>query len=252
MWGGDRVKVNSTELQNNFGKYLLLAAQEDIIITRNGTEIAKLTSLKETVSGSNGQVGVVYENAQEWISDGKKATYEEFLKLQRESDERYEYIDGVIYILASPKTAHQVAITELFGTFYNYFLGTNCTPMVAPYDIELRRTPENLSIVQPDLMVICDLEEHINEDDYYKGVPSLVVEVLSKSTRSKDLIKKLDLYMSCGVNEYWIVNPDNREVTVYLFENNNIGDSATYKGNESIQSFIFKGLGAEVSRIFKR
>lgn len=39
------MKVNSTELQNNFGKYLMLAAQEDIIITRNGTEIAKLTAL---------------------------------------------------------------------------------------------------------------------------------------------------------------------------------------------------------------
>ncbi|WBL15791.1 type II toxin-antitoxin system Phd/YefM family antitoxin [Sutcliffiella sp. NC1] len=37
------MKVNSTELQNNFGKYLMLATQEDIIITRNGTEIAKLT-----------------------------------------------------------------------------------------------------------------------------------------------------------------------------------------------------------------
>jgi Uma2 family endonuclease len=100
------------------------------------------------------------------------------------------------------KTAHQIVITELFGIFYNFFQDTNCTPIVAPYDIELRRTSENINIVQPDMMIICDLEEKLNEDDYYKGVPSLVVEVLSKSTRRKDLIKKLDLYMSCGVSEY--------------------------------------------------
>ncbi|MEH7238177.1 Uma2 family endonuclease [Bacillus sp. JJ1562] len=100
-------------------------------------------------------------------------------------------------------------------------------------------------------MVICDLEENSNENDYYKGVPTLVVEVLSKSTRSKDLIKKLDLYMSTGVSEYWIVNPDNKEVTVYLFEDHNIGNSATYKKNEAAQSFIFKGLTAEISRVFK-
>ncbi len=241
--------INSTELQNNFGKYLMLAAQEDIIITRNGTKIAKLTAVKETPSVA--QPDKVYEKASEYSFDGKKATYEEFLVLQQESDERYEYIDGEIYLLASPRTAHQIAITELFGIFYNFFQGTNCTPMVAPYDIELRRTPENINIVQPDIMIICDLEEKLNEDDYYKGVPSLVVEVLSKSTKRKDLIKKLDLYMSCGVNEYWIVNPDNKEVTVYLFEDNNISNNTTYKNNEAAQSFIFNGLSAEISRIFR-
>jgi Uma2 family endonuclease len=149
------------------------------------------------------------------------------------------------------KTAHQIVITELFGIFYNFFQDTNCTPIVAPYDIELRRTSENINIVQPDLMIICDLEEKLNEDDYYKGVPSLVVEVLSKSTRRKDLIKKLDLYMSCGVSEYWIVNPDNQEVTVYLFEDLNISDSATYKNNEVVQSFIFSGLSADIRKIFR-
>ncbi|MBL4951173.1 type II toxin-antitoxin system Phd/YefM family antitoxin [Neobacillus sp. YIM B02564] len=243
--------INSTELQNNFGKYLMLTAQEDIIITRNGTEIAKLTAIKEKPLEDNAQPDQVHENAPEYNYYGKKATYEEFLKLQRESDERYEYIDGEIYLLASPRTAHQIAITELLVIFHTFFQGSKCTPMVAPYDIELRRTPENINIVQPDIMVICDLEENLNEEDYYKGVPSLVVEVLSKSTRRKDLIKKLDLYMSCGVNEYWIVNPDNKEVTVYLFEDNNICNSTTFKNDEAAQSFIFEGLSAEISKIFR-
>lgn len=243
--------INSTELQNNFGKYLILAAQEDIIITRNGTEMAKLTAIKETSAENNALPDKVHEKAPEYSFYGKKAPYEEFLQLQRDSDERYEYIDGEIYLLASPRTAHQIAITELFGVFYNFFQRGNCTPMLAPYDIELRRTPENINIVQPDIMIICDLQEKLNEDDYYKGVPSLVVEVLSKSTRSKDLILKLGLYMSCGVNEYWIVNPDNKEITVYLFEDNNISNSATFKNNEAAQSFIFEGLSAEIKRIFR-
>jgi prevent-host-death family protein len=243
--------ISSTELQNNFGKYLMLAAQEDIVITRNGFKIAKLTAIKESASGYTNLTDVVHEKAPEYSSLGKIASYDEFLHLQQESDERYEYIDGEIYLLASPRTVHQIAITELFGIFYNFFQGTNCTSMVAPYDIELRRTPENINIVQPDIMIICDLEEKLNDDDYYKGVPSLVVEVLSKSTRRKDLIKKLDLYMSCGVSEYWIVNPDNREITVYLFEDLNISNSSTYKNNEAAQSFIFTGLSAEIRRIFR-
>ncbi|MCH1624193.1 type II toxin-antitoxin system Phd/YefM family antitoxin [Fredinandcohnia quinoae] len=241
--------INSTELQNNFGKYLMLAAQEEIIITRNGTEIAKLTAFKDTPAEN--PINTVQEKAPEYSYGGKKASYEEFLQIHQETEERMEYIDGEIYWLASPKTAHQIVITELFGFFFNFFQGTKCRPMVAPYDIELRRSPENINIVQPDIMIICDLEEKLNENDYYKGVPSLVVEVLSKGTRRKDMIQKLDLYMSCGVNEYWIVNPDNKELTVYLFEDHEIGNYVTYKNNEAAKSYIFEGLSVEISRIFK-
>lgn len=244
--------INSTELQNNFGKYLMLAAQEDIVITRNGTEIAKLTSVKDASAANSPAISEqVREIESEYFTDGKKATLEEFLQLHQETEERYEYIDGEIYLLSSPRTAHQIALTELFVIFYNFFQGKKCTPMIAPYDIELKRSAENFNIVQPDLMIICDLEEKLNKNDYYKGVPSLVVEVLSNSTRRKDMIKKLDLYMSCGVQEYWIVNPDNKEVTVYLFEEQNISTYSTYKNNEAAQSFIFDGLNAEIQRIFR-
>ncbi|MEL3956478.1 type II toxin-antitoxin system prevent-host-death family antitoxin [Caldifermentibacillus hisashii] len=244
------MKVNSTELQNNFGKFLMLAAQEDIIITRNGTEIAKLTALNDQLQDHGRAVNQVHENAPLY-GYGKKATYEEFLQLWHDSDERYEYIDGEIYLLASPKTAHQIAVGEIYGSFYNYFQGSNCTPIVAPYDIELRRTSEQINIVQPDIMVICDLEEHLDDNDYYKGIPTLIVEVLSKGTRRKDLIKKLDLYMSCGVKEYWIVNPDNKEVTVYLFAEQNIQEFTTFKQNEIAQSYLFEKLKIEVQRIFR-
>jgi len=252
--GGVSMKVNSTELQNNFGKYLMLAAQEDIIITRNGMEIAKLSAVRDAAPDRGAVAGTVMEvmeKAEAYGYGGRKASYEEFLELTKDTEDRYEYIDGEIYLLASPKTAHQIALTELFGIFYNWFQGKACVPLVAPYDITLRRNPENINVVQPDLMVICDLEEKLDENDYYKGVPALVVEIISEGTRSKDLIKKLDLYMSCGVREYWIVNPINREVTVYHFEDKNISASITYKKTEIAQSYIFAGLSVELGRIFK-
>jgi len=171
--------------------------------------------------------------------------------LTRDTEERYEYIDGEIYLLASAKTAHQLALTELFGILYNWSQGKECTPLVAPYDITLKRHADHINVVQPDMMVICDLEENLGEDDYYRGVPSLVVEILSESTRSKDMIKKLDLYMSCGVAEYWIVNPINKEVTVYLFADSNISSHITYRKTETAQSCVFQGLSVELHRIFR-
>jgi prevent-host-death family protein len=95
--------VNSTELQNNFGKYLMLAVQEDIIITRNGLEIARLSAMKDAALDSGTTKATVAEKAEEYSYGGRKATYEEFLKLTKDTEERYEYIDGEIYLLASLK-----------------------------------------------------------------------------------------------------------------------------------------------------
>ncbi|WP_199624500.1 type II toxin-antitoxin system prevent-host-death family antitoxin [Paenibacillus alkalitolerans] len=244
--------VNSTEMQNNFGKYLMIAAQEDIVITRNGTAIARLTAInKEAFSDRGAAKEIVMEKAASYHAGGRKASYEEFLELTKNSEDRYEYIDGEIFFLASPRTAHQIALAELFVIFHSWFQGSKCTPLMAPYDITLYRTADSINVVQPDIMVICDLEEHLDEDDYYKGVPALVVEIISESTRRKDLVKKLDLYMSCGISEYWIVNPINREVAVYTFEDKNISRNITFKNSETAESCIFEGLTAELERIFK-
>lgn len=56
---------------------------------------------------------------------------------------------------------------------------------------------------------------------------------------------------SCDVGEYWIVNPINREVTVYCFENKDISSNTTYRGSDSARSYIFPELSVELDRIFK-
>lgn len=245
--------VNSTDLKNNLGKYLRDCIKEEIIITGNGRKIARLNSYTKDAEN---KTKIEYVD---WISEGreafkygpKKVSYEEFLKLTEGSEERYEYIDGEVYLLTSPKTVHQKVLGELYILFYNWFKSEKCIPMLAPYDITLKRSPDNINVVEPDLVVICDMEENLNEKDYYMGVPSLVLEILSESTRRIDVIKKLDLYMSTGVKEYWLVNPANSEVAVYLFENNDIARNETYKKDEEASSYIFKGLRIGLKNIFK-
>ncbi len=241
--------INATDLKNNLGKYLRLSAREEILITSNGKTIAKLSGY-EAVENVDISPNSLREQAKTYNMFPRKATFEEFQELTENSDERYEYIDGEIYFLASPKTIHQKILGELYYIFYNWFQGKKCRPMLAPYDITLKRNSENINVVQPDLMVICDLEEHINEKDYYMGVPALVVEIISESTRSKDFVKKLDLYMSTGVKEYWVINPLNQEVIIYFFENGDIVKNQTFKNDEKALSYYFSGLEAGLKRIF--
>jgi Uma2 family endonuclease len=244
----------------------------DVIITRNGREVARLTTVDYQQGRANYMDAAVREEVAEYLFNNRKATYEEFMELSKDSQYRYEYIDGEIYLLASPRTSHQVAMTKLFGILINWFEGKKCIPIAAPYDLTLwRDTDKNRmddeldtksesesdvqssvkpSIVQPDLMVICDLEEKLNDNDYYIGVPALVIEIVSESTQSRDYVKKLDLYMSCGVQEYWIVNPLNKSITIFQFKDMDIHDNVTYKKSEIAQSYIFDGLAVEVDKVF--
>lgn len=241
--------INATELKNNLGKYLRLSVREEIIITSNGRKVAKLSAYEEPETNTT-VPPMIREQAEAYEVMPRKVSYQEFLAISENSEERYEYIDGEIYLLAAPKIFHQKILGKMYLIFCNWFQGKKCQPMLAPCDITLKRSKENINVVQPDLMVICDLEEQLNEKDYYMGVPALVVEIISESTRGKDFIKKLDLYMSTGISEYWIVNPLSREVSVFLFEENDIGKSATYKNQEIVMSYHFNGLEVSLEQIF--
>ena len=241
--------VNATDLKNNLGRYLREAMREEIIVVSNGHKVARLTAYEEPERQPSASLKLG-EPAEIYAAYPREATYEEFLELTQSSDDRYEYIDGVIYALASPKTVHQQALGELHYVFASWFRGKSCRPMLAPYDITLRRWAENINVVQPDLMVICDLEEKVNQQGYYMGVPDLMVEILSESTRGKGSVKKMDLYLSTGVREYWIVNPFSQEVTVYRFEDRDLADSRNFRSGDCAESFIFDGLKVEVQALF--
>lgn len=249
------MRVNATDMKNSFGEFLRQCGKEDIIITKHGKDIAVLKNL-DNISDSD-SIPLIKEKAAAYYASGNEGpigrmSYKEFRKFNDKAGEleRYELIDGQVYMLSSPKVNHQHALSRLYGLFFNWFNGKKCVPYFSPFDITLNLQRENPDVVQPDLMVICDLEEHMAEDGYYMGVPALVVEVLSNSGRSKDLIVKMNLYMRSGIREYWIVNPFNNEISIYLFENNEIKDSRAYVMGMICESFIFKGLAVKPEDIF--
>ncbi len=239
--------VHASELKHKLGKYLRVAMIEDVVVVRSGQKVARLSAYIEYPAKPE-QVLSLRERA-ETDYYPHKATYEVFLDLTENSVDRFEYIDGEIYLLASPKVVHQQALGELYYTFSTCFRKTACKPMLAPFDITLKRHAVDINIVQPDLVVICDLEQKINERGYYMGVPKLVVEILSESTRRKDMVKKLDLYLSTGIREYWIVNPFNASITIYEFADKDIVNSRMFQQNEIARSFVFKDLEVAVGDV---
>ena len=147
-------------------------------------------------------------------------TLEDYYALPDER--RVELIDGVIYDMASPTFIHQTISFELAKKFSAYIEKNNgkCISMISPLDVQLDM--DNKTMVQPDVMIICDRSK-IKKRVVY-GAPDLVVEVLSPSTYKKDRRLKLKKYRAAGVREYWIVDPDDHAITVYKF-----GDMIDFK-----------------------
>lgn len=122
------MRVPSTKMQNNFGKYLkFVEAGEEIIVTKSGKDAAEILPCPDTES--------VREEQPEYRSPGDWVTYAEFLELTETSEQRFELIDGVIYNPASPSYKHQHAVGELYAAFHNWFKGKSCEPPTSPFDV---------------------------------------------------------------------------------------------------------------------
>ena len=126
--------------------------------------------------------------------------------------ERYEMINGEIYMMSSPSTNHTRINGNLHSLFKNYLRGKRCEPFD---NLNLFLDDENAYI--PDEMIVCDPD--IVEEDGIHGVPDLVVEILSKSTADIDRNEKFAKYEKYGVKEYWIVDQYMRRVEVYHLVN---------------------------------
>lgn len=233
------MRINTTDLQNAFGKYLSLVEKEDIIITKNGKSVAKLIHYNEP------DFFIVHEESSNYKST-RRISYEEYISLVNSSNQRYELIDGEVYLMASPSFKHQVMVNEIAWHFNNYFKRNPCRSLTAPLDVRLfgyaTKFEEDPNIVQPDIMVICD-ENKVNEANKYEGIPTLIVEVLSPSTKGKDMAAKLNLYMKSGVAEYWMVSIESKCIHQYSFTpERDIDSLITFTKGDTIESYVFEGL----------
>lgn len=240
--------TTATEVKNNFGKYLnAVMNDEDVVITKNGKKVARLTPYVTDVE----RYFTVRENSLDYRYGGKKVSYEEFMIINEKSSIRMEFINGEIYLLASPNVSHQEILGRLYLIFVEWFKGKKCRPFLAPFDVHFRKKDiKDPDVMQPDLLVACDLEDNINEKDRYMGTPTLVLEILSQSTRSKDMVDKLNTYMTSGVKEYWIIDPKQEKIIVYMFDRFEIESIETYNTEEVANSFVFDGLCVKVKGIF--
>lgn len=168
-------------------------------------------------------------------------------------DKRYELIDGVLYEMTVPTTVHQIIALQMCYQIERFIEERegNCMTYIAPVDVQL--DCDDKTMVEPDVIILCDRSKDINRCIY--GAPDFVAEVLSKSTRRKDIGVKTYKYSNAGVREYWMIDPKDMKVIVYTFAQNDDAEDTVsiFEFQDKIPVGIYNGeLKIDFAKISKR
>ena len=171
--------------------------------------------------------------------------------------EMAELIRGKIYKMSpAPNSMHQGISGELFRQIANFLLKKKCRVFSTPFDVRLplpskaKSDKEIYTVVQPDLCVVCDSTK-IDKRGCL-GAPDWIIEILSRSTSSKDLNEKFDVYEEAGVKEYWVVHPQEQTVLVYLRDEQGKyhGQRKPYTRNNIVSPTTLPDLTIDLSLVF--
>lgn len=183
----------------------------------------------------------------------KVYSYADYLTWQFE--ERVELINGKLFNMSpAPSLRHQEVSANLFLALGNQLKGHPCKMFAAPFDVRLPRPHEDgessLSVVQPDICVVCDLAKL--DDRGCVGAPDLIVEILSPSTSQKDTRDKFELYQEAGVNEYWIIHPFEKTLIRYFLNTEGIYEATgrPQSAGDLAESLVLKGVIVELEKVF--
>lgn len=183
----------------------------------------------------------------------KTYTYADYLTW--EFEERVEILKGKVFSMGTtPNTSHQRISGKLSGILWQKFNNNSLNFFAAPFDVRLldkkksTLDQEIYTVVQPDLCVICD-DAKIDERGAI-GAPDLVIEILSPGNSNKEMKYKFDLYEEAGVLEYWIVNPADKTVFIYVLKENEFIGMHPLIEEDTIQSKLFPEFDFKLELIF--
>jgi len=179
------------------------------------------------------------------IDYSRKYTYSDYLEW--DDDVRYELIDGVPYLMSAPTWQHQEILGHLFAQLYDFLNGKKYKVFFAPFDVRLNAETFDNTVVQPDIVVICDNNKMMKTG--YVGGPDMAIEVLSPSTTRMDNNIKFSKYLQAGVREYWVVDPDNKTLAVHILRDGDYWTRA-YRDEDKVPIHILEDCVIDLAEVF--
>ena len=174
-------------------------------------------------------------------------TYEDYAAIP-DDGQRYEIVDGVLFMAPAPNEWHQSAALEIASYLRTYVkLKDVGRVYIAPFDVEL----DYRTVVQPDVLVV--LNAHLERITFSRiiGAPDLVVEISSPGTVGHDWERKQHAYAHAGVPEYWIADPATRTMEVLALEQSVYRSLGVFEGKATLPTRIVPDFPVLVEQFFR-
>ena len=172
----------------------------------------------------------------------QKISIEAYLEMENAALEKHEYYKGEVFAMAGAKVSHNRIVSNLLAELGIRLKRKKCKPYNSDQRIHI---PDNTLFTYPDISIVCGEVITLNDDEYNVLNPTVIIEVLSKSTKNYDRGEKFKLYRDIAtLKEYILVDSESIHIEVFrlneknhweLEEYNNINESFTIKAiNESV------------------
>jgi Uma2 family endonuclease len=167
--------------------------------------------------------------------------------------DRMEVIKGRVFKMASsPNIIHQKILGLIFCNIGNYLEGKKTEIYYAPFDVRLpvhsKKNEDIYTVVQPDISVICDPSKL--DDAGCIGAPDIVIEILSPGNNRKELQNKYEVYKESGVQEYWVIHPDEQTLLIYTLVNGKYQASKLFTTGDFITTPILPDFVLDLELVF--
>lgn len=185
-------------------------------MTRLMDGVGKKVDFSYSTKNYNRYEKIEIPNSVKRFAEGKKQGEFTLLDIYNApEDDRYELMDGVIYSQAAPAFIHQHIISVVHFALQSFIAanGGKCIVLESPIGVQFEH--DDKDYLEPDLVVICDPSKI--KTNGIIGAPDFVLEVTSPSTKRQDYTTKLNIYSREGVKEYWIIDPEKKNIVKYYF-----------------------------------
>ncbi|MBX3254388.1 MAG: Uma2 family endonuclease [Chitinophagaceae bacterium] len=143
----------------------------------------------------------------------QKLTIEEYLAMEEAAVEKHEYFKGEIFAMSGSKVPHNRISGNLYAILHQKLKGKNCRPYNSDQRIHIEA---NTLFTYPDISVVCGEDVTLNNDNWNILNPTVIIEVLSPSTKNYDRGEKFRLYRDIPMlQEYILVDSEHVHIEVF-------------------------------------
>ena len=176
-----------------------------------------------------------------------RLTVRDYLAIPEEDENRYELIDGELYMAPAPTWEHQESTINL-AAMLRHFVRVNGLGRVVASPIDVYLSEED--VFQPDIVFVSVERLDIIHSSGVHGAPDLVIEMLSPSTERIDRTLKAERYAMFDVKEYWQADPIAKTITALRLRDGAFEHAGIFTEGMAVETPLLPGLRLDVSAVF--